>query len=380
MDDIRIPFNKPAMMGNELSNMQQAVANGHISGDGPFSKQVHQQLKETFGVEKVLLTTSCTHALEMSALLLDIQPGDEVIVPSYTFVSTINAFVLRGAKPVFVDVRWDTKNLDETLLEQHITPRTKAIVPVHYAGVGCEMDAIMAVARKHDLRVVEDNAQGLYGKYKGQWLGTFGELSAVSFHETKNIQCGEGGALFINDKGLVERAEIIREKGTNRSRFFRGQVDKYTWVDVGSSYLPSDMLAAYLQAQLAEQEAIFDTRQRIWHSYDTALAAWTEDHGVERPYVPNHVQQTYHMYYIVLPSLEVRTRLQEHLRQQGIVAVFHYQPLHLSEMGVQFGGQQGAAPVTEKLGDQLLRLPFYNTLSPSEQANVIDALVSFNEW
>ncbi|MAU11929.1 MAG: dTDP-4-amino-4,6-dideoxygalactose transaminase [Anaerolineaceae bacterium] len=377
---MRIPFNKPSMMGNELSNMQQAVVNGHISGDGPFSRQVHQRLKETFGVEKVLLTTSCTHALEMSALLLDIQPGDEVIVPSYTFVSTINAFVLRGAKPVFVDVRWDTKNLDETLLEQHITPRTKAIVPVHYAGVGCEMDAIMAVAKKHDLRVVEDNAQGLYGKYKGQWLGTFGELSTVSFHETKNIQCGEGGALFINDKGLVERAEIIREKGTNRSRFFRGQVDKYTWVDVGSSYLPSDMLAAYLQAQLDEKEAIFDARRRIWQTYDTELAAWAEDHGVERPYVPNHVQQTYHMYYLVLPSLEVRTRLQEHLRKQGIVAVFHYQPLHLSEMGAQFGGQAGDAPVTEKLGDQLLRLPFYNKLTPSEQANIIDALVSFNEW
>lgn len=380
MVDIRIPFNKPAIMGNEMANIQQAVTNGHISGDGPFSKQVHKQLQETFGVERVLLTTSCTHALEMSALLLDIRPGDEVIVPSYTFVSTINAFALRGAKPVFVDVRWDTKNLDETHLEQHITHRTKAIVPVHYAGVGCEMDTIMSIARKHGISVVEDNAQGLYGKYKGQWLGTFGEMSTVSFHETKNIQCGEGGALFINDKRLVERAEIIREKGTNRSRYFRGQVDKYTWVDIGSSYLPSDMLAAYLQAQLEAQTEIYAARERVWNTYDTELAAWAEEHGVERPYVPNHVDQTYHMYYLVLPSLEVRTRLQEHLRKQGIVAVFHYQPLHLSEMGKQYGGQAGDAPVTEKLGDQLLRLPFYNTLTESEQSSVIQALQTFEEW
>ncbi|MCA9883114.1 MAG: dTDP-4-amino-4,6-dideoxygalactose transaminase [Anaerolineae bacterium] len=380
MVDIRIPFNKPAIMGNEMANIQQAVTNGHISGDGPFSKQVHKQLQETFGVERVLLTTSCTHALEMSALLLDIRPGDEVIVPSYTFVSTINAFALRGAKPVFVDVRWDTKNLDETHLEQHITHRTKAIVPVHYAGVGCEMDTIMSIARKHGISVVEDNAQGLYGKYKGQWLGTFGEMSTVSFHETKNIQCGEGGALFINDKRLVERAEIIREKGTNRSRYFRGQVDKYTWVDIGSSYLPSDMLAAYLQAQLEVQTEIYAARERVWNTYDTELAAWAEEHGVERPYVPNHVDQTYHMYYLVLPSLEVRTRLQEHLRKQGIVAVFHYQPLHLSEMGKQYGGQAGDAPVTEKLGDQLLRLPFYNTLTESEQSSVIQALQTFEEW
>ncbi|MCA9893616.1 MAG: dTDP-4-amino-4,6-dideoxygalactose transaminase [Anaerolineae bacterium] len=380
MVDIRIPFNKPAIMGNEMANIQQAVTNGHISGDGPFSKQVHKQLQETFGVERVLLTTSCTHALEMSALLLDIRPGDEVIVPSYTFVSTINAFALRGAKPVFVDVRWDTKNLDETHLEQHITPRTKAIVPVHYAGVGCEMDTIMSIARKHGISVVEDNAQGLYGKYKGQWLGTFGEMSTVSFHETKNIQCGEGGALFINDKRLVERAEIIREKGTNRSRYFRGQVDKYTWVDIGSSYLPSDMLAAYLQAQLEAQTEIYAARERVWNTYDTELAAWAEEHGVERPYVPNHVDQTYHMYYLVLSSLEVRTRLQEHLRKQGIVAVFHYQPLHLSEMGKQYGGQAGDAPVTEKLGDQLLRLPFYNTLTESEQSSVIQALQTFEEW
>ncbi|MCB9461808.1 MAG: dTDP-4-amino-4,6-dideoxygalactose transaminase [Anaerolineaceae bacterium] len=380
MVDIRIPFNKPAIMGNEMANIQQAVTNGHISGDGPFSKQVHKQLQETFGVERVLLTTSCTHALEMSALLLDIRPGDEVIVPSYTFVSTINAFALRGAKPVFVDVRWDTKNLDETHLEQHITHRTKAIVPVHYAGVGCEMDTIMSIARKHGISVVEDNAQGLYGKYKGQWLGTFGEMSTVSFHETKNIQCGEGGALFINDKRLVERAEIIREKGTNRSRYFRGQVDKYTWVDIGSSYLPSDMLAAYLQAQLEVQTEIYAARERVWNTYDTELAAWAEEHGVERPYVPNHVDQTYHMYYLVLPSLEVRTRLQEHLRKQGIVAVFHYQPLHLSEMGKQYGGQAGDAPVTEKLGDQLLRLPFYNTLTESEQSSVIQALLTFEEW
>lgn len=378
--DYKIPFNKPAIMGEEMAYIKQAVDNGHISGDGPFSKKIHALLQETFNVPKTLLTTSCTHALEMSAILLDTQLGDEVIVPSFTFVSTVNAFVLRGAKPIFADVRADTKNLDETQLEKLITPRTKAIVPVHYAGVPCEMDAIMAIANKDDIAVVEDNAQGLFGTYRGQWLGTFGAMSAVSFHETKNIQCGEGGALFINDERYIERAEILREKGTNRSRYFRGQVDKYTWVDIGSSYLPSDMLAAYLLAQLEAKDTIFEARKHIWHAYDQALCAWAEEHAVEQPFVPNHVQQTYHMYYIVLPSLDVRSRLIEHLKERGIVAVFHYQPLHLSQMGQQYGGQVGDCPVTESVSDRLLRLPFYNTMTPSEQNEVIEALQSFNAW
>jgi len=314
----RIPFNRPAIMGNELEYMQQAIANGHISGDGLFTKQAHELLQSQFGVARALLTTSCTHALEMAALLLDIQPGDEVIIPGFTFVSTINAFVLRGARPVFVDVRPDTKNLDETLLEAHITERTRAIVPVHYAGIGCEMDAIMTIANKHNIAVIEDNAQGIFGKYRGAWLGTFGAMSALSFHETKNIQCGEGGALLIKDESFIERAEILREKGTNRSRFFRGQVDKYTWVDVGSSYLPSDLLAAYLFGQLEQHLLIENRRRLIWNVYDKSLAEWTAQNGIERPFVPDHVEQTYHIYYLMMPSLEARGRLIEHLKQHGI--------------------------------------------------------------
>jgi len=373
----RIPFNRPAIMGNELEYMQQAIANGHISGDGLFTKQAHELLQSQFGVARALLTTSCTHALEMAALLLDIQPGDEVIIPGFTFVSTINAFVLRGARPVFVDVRPDTKNLDETLLEAHITERTRAIVPVHYAGIGCEMDAIMTIANKHNIAVIEDNAQGIFGKYRGAWLGTFGAMSALSFHETKNIQCGEGGALLIKDESFIERAEILREKGTNRSRFFRGQVDKYTWVDVGSSYLPSDLLAAYLFGQLEQHLLIENRRRLIWNVYDKSLAEWTAQNGIERPFVPDHVEQTYHIYYLMMPSLEARGRLIEHLKQHGIAAVFHYQPLHLSEMGRKYGGHAGQLPVTERLGDCLVRLPMYNDMQPQEQLEVIKALRTF---
>jgi dTDP-4-amino-4,6-dideoxygalactose transaminase len=317
MENWQIPFNKATTIGNEMAYIQASLQDGAISGDGAFTKKAHALLEEALGVPKVLLTTSCTHALEMSALLLDLKEGDEVIVPSFTFVSTINAFVLRGAKPVFIDVRPDTLNMDETKLEALITERTKAIVPVHYAGVACEMDEIMAIANKHDIAVVEDNAHALFGKYKGKYLGTFGKLATQSFHETKNFTCGEGGALLINDPALVERAEILREKGTNRSRFFRGQIDKYTWVDVGSSYLPSDMLAGFLYAQLEERDAIQSRRRDIWHRYDEALTAWAEENEVQRPAVPNYVEQAYHMYYLLLPSLEVRTRLIAALKDRG---------------------------------------------------------------
>jgi dTDP-4-amino-4,6-dideoxygalactose transaminase len=380
MADYKVPFNLPTMTGSELAYIQRSLANGHVSGDGTFTRQCHSFMENLLGVPRVLLTTSCTHALEMSALLLDLQPGDEVIVPSFTFVSTVNAFVLRGATPVFADVRPDTLNLDESKLESLITPRTRAIVPVHYAGVACEMDEILAIAKRHNVHVIEDNAHGLFGKYKGRWLGTLGGLATQSFHETKNITCGEGGALLINDAWFTERAEILREKGTNRSRFFRGQVDKYTWVDVGSSYLPSDMLAAFLLAQLERWTEIQEVRARIWRRYDEALADWADEHRVQRPTVPAHVEQAYHMYYILLPSLEVRTRLIAFLKARGVQSVFHYLPLHLSDMGKRYGGQVGQAPVTESVSDRLLRLPFYNSMTEAEQQLVIEGLYAFTDW
>ncbi len=373
----RIPFNKPALLGPELGYIADAVRSGHISGDGKYTKQCHQQLETWFGVKKALLTTNCTHALEISAILLDLQPGDEVIIPSFTFVSTVNAFVLRGAKPIFADIHPDTLNLDETLLSELITERTKAIVPVHYAGVGCNMDVIMSLAHQYDLTVIEDNAHGLFGKYNGQWLGTFGSLATQSFHETKNFSCGEGGALLINDEGLVERAEIIREKGTNRSRFFRGMVDKYTWVDIGSSYLPSEVLAAYLYAQFEAYEAIQTKRAQIWNRYREHLDGWAKQHDVQMPVVPENCEQAYHMFYVLMPSLEIRTQLINHLKERGILAVFHYLPLHLSDMGQQFGGRPGDCPVTEDVSDRLLRLPFFYDLSQDDQMEVIHALWSF---
>jgi len=373
-----IDFNLPTLVGNELEYITQAVASGKISGDGSFTKKCSQLLEEALGVPKVLLTTSCTHALDMMPILLDIQPGDEVIIPSFTFVSTVNAFVLRGARPVFLDVRPDTLNLDESLLERKITPRTKAIVPVHYAGVGCEMDAILDIARHHNIPVVEDNAHGLFGKYKGKYLGTFGALAAQSFHETKNFSCGEGGALLINDPALVERAEIIREKGTNRSRFFRGQVDKYTWVDIGSSYLPSDILAAFLYAQLENREKIQSHRKRVWSFYYKNLKDWAMAHEVQLPHVPEYCEQAYHMFYMLMPTLDLRQGLIAHLRQRGIQSVFHYLPLHLSDMGLRFGGQPGDCPVTERVSDQLLRLPFHNALTEAEQQMVVEAVLEFD--
>jgi dTDP-4-amino-4,6-dideoxygalactose transaminase len=380
MPKYSIPFNKPTLCGNEMQYVAKAIENGHISGDGEFTKKCHQFLQEQIGVPKALLTTSCTHALEMAALLLDIQPGDEVIVPSFTFVTTVNAFVLRGAKPVFADIRPDSLNMDETQLESLITPRTKAIVPVHYAGVGCEMDTIMALADRHGIPVVEDNAHALFGKYKGRYLGTFGKLATQSFHETKNFTCGEGGALLINDPALAERAEIIREKGTNRSRFFRGQVDKYTWVDIGSSYLPSDILAGFLYAQFEAHEQVQFKRSQIWSYYWEHLQDWASTHDVRLPVIPDHCAQSYHMFYILMPSLETRTALIDHLKQHDILTVFHYLPLHLSDMGRQFGGEPGDCPVTEDVSDRLLRLPFYNDLTEEEQERVIAALYAFEDW
>jgi len=372
-----ISFNKPTSVGKEHEYMQQAMQNDHISGDGHFTKKAHALLEEVVGVPKVLLTTSCTHALEMSALLLDLKDGDEVIVPSFTFVSTINAFVLRGARAVFADVRPDTLNLDESKLEALITPKTRAIVVVHYAGVGCEMDAIMEIANRHNVPVIEDNAHGLFGKYKGRQLGTFGVMATQSFHETKNFTSGEGGALLINDKKYIEDAEILREKGTNRSRFFRGQVDKYTWVNVGSSYLPSDMLAAFLLAQLEEREQIQSRRQKIWETYYKELEAWAEENSVQMPFVPAHCEQTYHMFYLLFPDLEKRQAAISHLKERGIQAVFHYLPLHLSPMGEKYGGKAGDLPVTEQVSDQLLRLPFYTNMTEEDQMQVVKALKEF---
>jgi dTDP-4-amino-4,6-dideoxygalactose transaminase len=377
MSTNRIPFNKPCLAGNELEYMAQAVQNQHISGDGPFTLRCQALLEQELGVQKALLTTSCTHALEMAAFLLDIHPGDEVIVPSFTFVSTVNAFVIRGARPVFIDIRSDTLNLDETLLEGLITARTKAILVVHYAGVGCEMDAILEIAQRHGLIVVEDNAHGLFGKYKGGYLGTFGALATQSFHETKNINCGEGGALLINDPLLSERAEILREKGTNRSRFFRGQVDKYTWVDLGSSYLPSDILAAYLYAQFEKASEIQGKRKRIWQTYFSGLQDWAQEYSVGLPYVPDTCEQPYHMFYILLPSLKYRQALINHMKLTGISTVFHYLPLHTSDMGIRFGGKPGDCPLTEKISDCLLRLPFFNDLSDGEQAQVLEGIQNF---
>jgi len=377
MASLRVDFNRPILIGNELEYIRQAVENSHISGDGMFTKKVHTLLEQELGVPKALLTTSCTHALEMAAILLDIQPGDEVIIPDFTFVSTVNAFVLRGATPVFLDVRPDTLNLDESKLEKSITPHTKAVVPVHYAGVACEMDQILAISRQYGIAIVEDNAHGLFGRYKGKYLGTFGALASQSFHETKNFASGEGGALLINEPALVERAEIIREKGTNRSRFFRGQVDKYTWVDIGSSYLPSDILAAFLYAQLEQREKIQLHRRQVWEIYYAGLNDWATAHDVQLPCVPENCEQSYHMFYMLLPSLELRQKLIMYLRDCGIYSVFHYLPLHRSEMGQRFGGKPGDCPVTERVSDQLIRLPFHNALTGNEQEIVIDAIREF---
>ena len=372
-----VDFNNPAPVGKELDYVTQAIQSGHISGDGAFTKKCHAILQEGLGVPRVLLTTSCTHALDMSAILLNINQGDEVIIPDFTFVSTVNAFVLRGAKPVFVDIRPDTLNLDEAKLEEAVTAHTKVIVPVHYAGVGCEMDAILEIAHRRNLKIVEDNAHGLFGKYKGKYLGTFGALASQSFHETKNFNCGEGGALLINDSELIDRAEIVREKGTNRSRFFRGQIDKYTWVDIGSSYLPSDILAAFLYGQLEQRERIQGHRKVLWDTYYMGLKDWAAKHDVQLPMIPEYCEQSYHMFQMLMPNLELRQKLIMYLRERGILSVFHYLPMHLSDMGRSFGGSVGDCPVTERVSDQLIRLPFHNVLTGTEQEEVMEAILEF---
>ena len=369
-----IPFNRPSLSGNELKYLAEAVRMGHISGDGFYTLQCHDFLERKLGVRKALLTTSCTHALELAALLLSLKEGDEVIVPAFSFVSTANAFALRGARPIFADIRPDTLNLDESKISKLITRKTRAIVLVHYAGVGCEMDAILEIAGKQNLAVIEDNAHGLFGKYRGKFLGTFGCLATQSFHETKNITCGEGGALLINEGRFIERAEIVREKGTNRMRFFRGEVDKYSWVDLGSSYLPSDMLAAFLFAQFEAHAQIQATRQQIWERYYRELTDWANGSGVRLPVVPEHCDQAYHMFYLLLPSLQKRQHFISHLKEHRILSVFHYVPLHTSKIGRRYGGAARDCPVAETASERLVRLPFYNQLSEIEQSRVIDTI------
>jgi dTDP-4-amino-4,6-dideoxygalactose transaminase len=371
---MNIPFNKPYMTGKELWYVAQAHAAGHLAGDGKFTKQCSEWLEKRTGSKKALLTHSCTAGLEMAAMLARVQPGDEVIMPSFTFVSTANAFVLRGAKPVFVDVRPDTLNIDETLIRNAITPRTKAIVPVHYAGVGCEMDEIMAIAAEHELLVVEDAAQALMSKYRARPLGAIGHLGTLSFHETKNVISGEGGALLVNDAAFAPRAEIMREKGTNRSQFFRGQVDKYTWVDFGSSYLPGELIAAFLWAQMEEADPITARRLAIWNRYHEAFAGAERAGQLRRPIVPAHCEHNAHMYYLLLPNLDARTRFIEKMKAAGILCVFHYVPLHSSPAGLEYGRADGPLPVTDDVSERLVRLPLWLGLEEHQDRVIETAL------
>lgn len=370
----RIPFNRPYMTGKELYYIAEAHFNGALAGDGPFTRRCHAWLKERTGCSKALLTHSCTAALEMTALLLDIQPGDEIIMPSYTFVSTANAFVLRGGIPVFVDIRDDTLNLDERLIEPAITPRTKAIVPVHYAGVACEMDTIMSIARQHDLKVVEDAAQGVMASYKGRALGSIGDLGAYSFHETKNVTSGEGGALLVNDQNLAQRAEIIREKGTDRSRFFRGEVDKYTWQEVGSSFLPGELSAAFLWAQLEEADRITKERLVSWQRYHELMEPLERQGLLRRPIVPANCQHNAHMYYVLLPPEIDRQKVLSELKKNDIFSVFHYIPLHSAPAGQRYGRAHGELGNTVRQSERLVRLPLWIGLSSEQQARIVEIL------
>jgi dTDP-4-amino-4,6-dideoxygalactose transaminase len=374
---VRIPFNKPFIAGKELYYIAKAVAYGNIAGDGHFTKACSRFLEKRYQVQKVLMTPSCTAALEMAAILCGVGPGDEVILPSFTFVSTANAFARLGARPIFVDIRPDTLNLDERLVEAAITSRTKAIVPVHYAGVACEMDTITQLAAKHRLLVVEDAAQGVHASYKGKALGSLAPLAAYSFHETKNLICGEGGALCLNDPALIDRAEIIRDKGTNRRQFFRGLVDKYTWVDLGSSYVPSEISCAFLFAQLELADMITQRRRDIYTTYERGLAALESERLLTLPHVPAECESNCHMFFILLPDGATRDALLAHLAERGINAVFHYIPLHNSPMGCRFGFKDGDLPVTEELSARLLRLPFYYEITEEEQADVINSISGF---
>jgi len=374
----RIPFNLPDISASDRGFLEEAVSGGHSSGNGVFTQRAEQLIQDLLGGSRVLLTTSCTHALEMSALLGHLKPGDEVIVPSFTFVSTASAFAMFGAKPVFVDSSESTLNIDPRLIEQAITPKTRAICVVHYGGVACEMEPILKLAEKHGLLVIEDNAHGLFAKYKGRHLGTFGAMATQSFHETKNITCGEGGALAVNDGSLVDRAEILREKGTNRTKFLRGQVDKYTWVDIGSSWVLSDLLAAILWGQLQRADEINTRRVMIWNRYYAQLAGWAHQHGVQLPVVPEGCEHVGHLYHMRFKTTEQRSRFIDHMKARHISCVFHYQPLHASPIGQQFGGRVGQCPVAEHAGDCLVRLPLFNALSESDQDYVIENILSFN--
>ena len=375
---MKIPFNRADIGKHDLELLSESISAGHISGNGPFTKQAEARITEILGIDKTLLTTSCTHALEMAALLLRLQPGDEVIVPAFTFVSTASAFMLYGAKPIFVDVRQDTLNIDIDQVEAAITSRTKAICVVHYGGIACEMERLVKISRDNNLVLIEDNAHGLFAKYKGKYLGTFGALATQSFHETKNITCGEGGALIINDPSLSERAEILREKGTDRTKFLRGQVDKYTWVDVGSSWVISDLLAAILYGQLLRADEIYLQRIKIWSRYHNELASWASSNSVITPTVPDGCEHTGHVYHLRFQRGIQRDKFIEHLKNLDIYAVFHYQPLHLSTVGRSIGGKDGQFPITESAGDCLIRLPLFNTMSEDEQSHVIESVKVFN--
>jgi dTDP-4-amino-4,6-dideoxygalactose transaminase len=364
-------------MGDELRYVAEAAESGWIAGDGGFTRRCRELLEEIHGGAPVLLTTSCTHALELAALLLGVGPGDEVAMPSFTFVSTANAFALRGATPIFADIDPETLNLDPADLAARITGRTRAVVPVHYAGVGCDMAAIGELAEQHGLTVVEDNAHGLFGGYRDRPLGTFGALAALSFHETKNVTCGEGGALVLHDRSLLARAEVLREKGTDRSRFFRGEVDRYTWREIGSSYLPADLLAAFLLGQLEARERIQERRRRLWERYRDGLDGWCRATGARPPAVPPDRRPAWHLFHLLMPTPESRDRLIAHLRERGILAVFHYLPLHLSPVGRRFGGREGELPVTEGAAARLIRLPLFPGLTDAEQERVIDAVSGF---
>lgn len=374
---IMIPFNRPPFLGAELDYIKEAVSNQKICGDGVFTKKCHKWLEDKTATSKALLTTSCTHSLEMAALLLDIKPGDEVIMPSFTFVSTADAFVLRGATIVFVDIRPDTMNIDENLIEDAITDKTKAIVPVHYAGVACEMDTIMDIAKRHNLAVVEDAAQGVMSEYKGKALGTIGNFGCYSFHETKNYSMGEGGALLIRDKNKIEEAEILREKGTDRSRFLRGQVDKYTWVSVGSSYLPSDMNAAYLWAELLQADMINDDRLKSWNRYYNSLKELEDKGFIELPYIPQDCKHNAHMFYFKTKDIEIRTRLISYLKENGVAAVFHYIPLHSADAGLKYGRFHGEDKYTTKESERLVRLPMFYDLKDEEVDYVVEKVKAF---
>ncbi|MBI5496225.1 MAG: dTDP-4-amino-4,6-dideoxygalactose transaminase [Deltaproteobacteria bacterium] len=370
-----VPFNRPFLTGRETAYLQEALQSRSLAGDGPFTRRCHAWLEGYLGARKALLTHSCTAALEMAALLCDLEPGDEVILPSFTFVSTANAIVLRRAVPVFVDIRPDTLNLDENRVEEALTPRTRAVFVVHYAGIAAEMDAFLALGKRHGLRIVEDAAQGVMARYKGKPLGTLGDLGCLSFHETKNLVSGEGGALLVNDDALAQRAEIIREKGTNRAQFFRGQVDKYTWVDIGSSFLPSELVAAMLLAQLEEGAEINASRARAWIAYHTGLADLEASGRLRRPIVPAHVEHNSHLYYVLTASLDERTRLIAHLKARSIQSVFHYVPLHSAPAGRKHGRAVGDLAVTQDTSDRLLRLPMYAGLDDVER--VVDAVHAF---